>query len=178
MTDSIHLTTYHDAVIDWLKTNVDWLQTVQYYPEVQTELPAPCAFFAVEEWDLSEEQPMNGMLAVDLNCKIMVVFGLLNEDYQIEVRNAAMAICSAINEQRFGLPIEPLVLQGAEPDSFQPELDDYAVWSIRYIQTIEVGTDVYKPEGITPSTVFVGYAPDIGAKNEDKYEQVVPDEGV
>lgn len=174
MSDGIHLTDYHDAVIDWVTQNVDWLQSVQYYPEMQTELPAPCAFFGVEDWEMSESQPMNGMLAVDLNCKLMVVFGVIDPAYQLEVRNAAMALCIKLQDQRFGLPIEPVVLQGAEPDNFQPELDDYAVWSIRFLQTIEVGEDFYKPEGIIPSTVMVGYSPDIGEKNEDKYEKVVP----
>lgn len=174
MSDGIHLTDYHEAVISWIEQNIDWLQTVQYYPEVQTELPAPCAFFSVEDWDMSESQPMNGMLSVDLNCKLMVVFGLIHADYQLEVRNAAMAICAAINEQRFGLAIEPLVLQGAEPYNFQPELDDYAVWSIRFMQTVDIGVDVYKPDGIIPSTVMVGYAPKIGAAHEEEYEQVVP----
>lgn len=175
MSDGIHLTEYHDNVVQWLKDNISWLQSVSYYPETETALTAPCAFFGVQDWEINEEQPMNGQLSVSLNCELLVVFGMDDPAYQLEVRNAAMALCLKLNEQRFGLPVDALVLTSAEPDAFNPELDDYAVWSISFNQTIEVGEDTFKPEGLRPTDVKVGYSPDIGAGNPDKYEQVVSD---
>lgn len=176
MSDGIHLTDYHNKVTQWLADNLPWLKSVESYPETQTALVTPCAFFAVMDWERSEYQPMNGQMAVTLNCEILAVLGMADAQYQLEVRNAAMAIGLKVEEARFGMPIEPAVFVSAEPDAFNPELDDYAVWSIRFNQDVEVGEDVFKPEGLTPSTVKVGFSPDIGNANEDKYEQVVPDE--
>ncbi|MFA0194475.1 hypothetical protein AB4501_26305 [Vibrio sp. 10N.222.55.E8] len=176
MSDGIHLTDYHQAVKQWLADNLPWLNSVDFYPETQTALKAPCAFFGVMDWERSETQPMNGQLAVTLNCEILAVLGMAEAQYQLEIRNAAMAIGLKVEESRFGMAIEPAVFVSAEPDAFNPELDEYAVWSIRFNQDVEVGEDAFKPEGLTPTMVKVGYSPDIGQVNSDKYEQVVPDE--
>lgn len=176
MSDGIHLTDYHQAVKKWLADNLPWLNSVDFYPETQTALKAPCAFFGVMDWERSETQPMNGQLAVTLNCEILAVLGMAEAQYQLEIRNAAMAIGLKVEECRFGMAIEPAVFVSAEPDAFNPELDEYAVWSIRFNQDVEVGDDAFKPEGLTPTMVKVGYSPDIGQANSDKYEQVVPDE--
>lgn len=176
MSDGIHLTDYHQAVKQWLADNLPWLNSVDFYPETKTSLKAPCAFFGVMDWERSETQPMNGQLAVTLNCEILAVLGMAEAQYQLEIRNAAMAIGLKVEESRFGMAIEPAVFVSAEPDAFNPELDEYAVWSIRFNQDVEVGEDAFKPEGLTPTMVKVGYSPDIGQTNSDKYEQVVPDE--
>ncbi|KDM92895.1 hypothetical protein [Photobacterium galatheae] len=176
MSDGIHLNDYHQAVKTWLSENLSWLKTIEHYPETQTALKTPCVFFGVMDWERSDNQPMNGQLAVTLNCEILAVLGMADAQYQLEVRNAAMAIGLAIEQSRFGLPVDPAVFVSAEPDGFNPELDEYAVWSIRFNQDVEIGQDVYQPEGLTPHTVHVGYSPDIGPANTDKYEQVVGDE--
>ena len=176
MSDGIHLTEYHDKVTQWLIDNLPWLKSVECYPETQTAFVTPCAFVAVMDWERAENQPMNGQLAVTLNCEILAVLGMADAQYQLEVRNAAMAIGLKVEQARFGMPIEPAVFVSAEPDAFNPELDDYAVWAIRFNQDVEVGVDAFTPEGLTPSTIKVGFSPEIGQANEDKYVQVVPDE--
>ncbi|WP_273859429.1 hypothetical protein [Photobacterium sp. GSS17] len=176
MSDGIHLTNYHDKVRQWLAEQLEWVESVDYYPETKTQLSTPCLFFAVMNWDRADDQPMNGQLAVTLNCEILAVLGMADEQLQLEVRNAAMAIGLKVEGARFGLPVEPAVFISAEPDGFNPELDDYAVWSIRFSQNVEVGEDAFKPEGLTPAMVRVGVAPEIGAAHEADYVQVVPNE--
>ncbi len=172
MSDGIHLTHYHQSVIEWLKENISWLRLVDSYPEVQTALQVPCAFFAVLDWERSDRQRMNGQLTVTLSCELLAVLGIADEKYQLEVRNAAMALAIAIEESRFGLPVEPAVFISAEPDAFNPELDDYAVWSIRFSQDVDIGMDQFDFSGVTPSVVKVGYSPAVGSSNENEYEQV------
>lgn len=176
MSDGIHLTEYHDKVRQWLVDNLPWLASVEYYPETRTSMVTPCAFFGVMDWERAENQPMNGQLAVTLSCEVLAVLGMADAKYQLEVRNAAMAIGLKLEGARFGLPVEPAVFISAEPDGFNPELDDYAVWSIRFSQNVEVGEDAFKPEGLTPAMVRVGVAPKIGAAHEADYVQVVPNE--
>ena len=172
MGDGIHLTDFHAAVTDYLRDNVEWLQHVDYYPEIKTEVPAPCAFFSVADWELAGEQSMNGQLSVVLNCELLVVFGIAETSYQLDVRNAAMALCLKIRDNRWGLPVDPAVLSSAAPDAFNPELDSYAVWRIEWRQQIDVGVDQFAGAGVLPSKVLVGYSPDTGLGNEDKYHDV------
>lgn len=175
MSDGIHLTDYHDKVTQWLAENLPWLASVDYYPETATALTTPCAFFSVRDWERAERQPMNGQLGVTLSCEILAVLGMADARYQLEVRNAAMAIGLKVEGARFGLRVEPAVFVSAEPDAFEPELDEYAVWSIRFNQNVEVGANAFYPEGLTPTKIKVGYSPNLGSADEDKYEQVVSD---
>lgn len=174
MADTLQLTDYHTAVEQYLKEKLTWLNSVTSYPETETALTTPCAFFQVMDWDKADKQPMNGQLGVVLKCQLIAVLGVDDPAHQLEIRQAAMAVSMAVDGARFGLPVDPAVLVSAQPDAFNPELDAYAAWSIEFNHRIDVGVDEYKPEGLTPTVVRVGYSPDIGDDNADKYEQVVP----
>jgi len=167
----IHLDDFHDAVVASLES-IGWLNSVEAYPEHQTELVGPCAFFSVIDWEFAEEQPMNGQIAVDLSCELLVVFGRDDSGYQKSIRNAAMAICAKVHGNRWGLQVEPAVLKGASPDGFTPELDAYAVWRIEWQQRAEIGIDQYHDDGsgFVPTTIMVSQSPHIGAGNEGHYE--------
>ena len=177
MTEAIHLTPYHENVKQWLTEQLPWITSIDYYPShSDSERVTPCAFVTVMDWQRAKSQPMNGRLAVTLHGEILVVFATTEPQHQLAVRDAAMAIGFIVEGARFGMPIEPAVVTGAQPNAEIPELDGYAVWSVRFIQDIEVGTDAFAPGTVTPSIINVGYSPDIGKANEEKYEQVVFDE--
>ncbi|MCL1124159.1 hypothetical protein [Shewanella surugensis] len=176
MSNGIHLTAYHDAIKSWLTAELDWLQLVDVYPETATKLKTPCAFFSVLNFERADDQCMNGQLTVTLNCEILAVLGMVDEQYQLLVRRTAMAIALKVENSRFGLPIEPAVFISAEPDEFSPELNDYAVWSIRFNQDIDVGDDMFDVQNLLPHTLNVGITPEVGADHVDDYRQVIPDE--
>ncbi len=173
---SIHLTKYHDEVQSFIMNEMAWLQSFTAYPEVATELKTPCAFFQIEDFEISDVQKMNGTLSVDLSCEIIVVLGINNPFNQVEVRNAALALAIKVQGCRFGLPCVGAKFISASPDSLNEELDGYAAWSIKYSHQIEAGDDKYEPnfENITPHTVYVGFCPEIGRVHQDDYEQIVP----
>ncbi|MGB2080041.1 MAG: hypothetical protein ACPHV3_09650 [Vibrio sp.] len=170
--NKITLTDYHDAVVTWIKDNASWLQSVDYYPETRTELATPCAFFSVEDWEKSEKQRANGQLSLDVRCELILVFGMLEPEYQRAIRNAAMALSLLIDDARFGLTIPGAVLESASPDAFDPELDGYAVWSIRWLQRLDIGDIEISADEFKPSKILVGLSPDIGLGHEQDYEEL------
>lgn len=170
---NVTLAEYHSAVLDYLTTQVDWLTCVEHYPETETELATPCAFFSVLDWDKSDNQKGNGQLTLNVNCELLVVYGFSDPDYQVKVRDASMMLSLLIDECRFGLEIRPAVLTSAEPDSFNPELDGYAVWSIRWVQPLTIGQVEISAQTFTPGTVMVGYYPDVGPDKHSDYEVVL-----
>lgn len=175
--EGIHLDDLHDAVVAELG-EVPWLESVTAYPEKAEDLVCPCAFFSVADWDFPDAQPMNGQVAVELNCELLVAFGRAEDAYQRDVRNAAMALCAKIYQNRWGLQVGDAVLKSAGPDGFSPELDEYSVWRIEWVQPVDVGKDKFADDGVVPSEVRVSFAPDVGAGQEDKYAAVVePDSG-
>lgn len=173
---SIHLTDYHDAVKKHILEKTKWLRSFTEYPETSTALQTPCAFFQIEDFERAETQRMNGTLAVDLSCEIIVVLGIDDPSNQLEVRNAAMSLAMQVDGSRFGLACDEARFVSAAPDALHEELDGYAAWSIRFSHRIEVGKDEYKPDfdDVIPHTVHVGFAPEIGAGHEEEYEQIIP----
>lgn len=170
---SIHLDDYHAAVTEHISTELPWLKSVTDYPERARKLSTPCAFFGVVDWDRSEDQRMTGELSVDLKCQLLIVFGQSGKVSSRSVRNAAMAAALKIDEQRFGLEVEPAQFVSAEPWAFDPEFDQYVVWAVNFVHQVEVGVDQFDlvPDFL-PETVSVGQYPAVGADNIDDYEQV------
>ncbi|WP_417536829.1 hypothetical protein [Methylophaga sp.] len=176
MSDGIYLTDYHNKVESYLSSNVPWLCSVKSYAELKGRIKTPCAFFAVNGWEKADSQQQNGQLSVDLDCVVLVVFGESGNDTQTAIRNAAMALSYKIDDCRFGMPVDPAVFISAEPDGFNPDLNGYEAWAIRYSHQIDVGEDEFSGDGITPSTVRVGYTTPSGSDREpDEYEEVISD---
>jgi hypothetical protein len=167
---------YHLAVVGWLTKHIKWLNHVAYYPEINTQLVTPAAYFSVIDWGANERQPMDGGIGVDLNCNITVAVPLSEIDYQLIVRNAAMALSIAVNNNRFGLEIEPATFINSEPETLSPELDDYALWGVRFTQPFVFGDPTcFLAPDIIAKTVMSSQAPDIGTDHEDDYIQIYPD---
>lgn len=172
---SVHLDSYHAAVSDHIAAELPWLKSVDDYPEQFEKLSTPCAFFGVVDWDRAEDQRMTGELSVVLSCQLLVVFGQAGQVSSKAVRNAAMAMSVKIDEQRFGLEVDPAQFVSAAPWAFDPDLDQYVVWAVNFVHQIEVGEDQFDlvPDFL-PSQVNVGQVPKNGADNLDEYEQVAP----
>lgn len=171
---SFTLTEYHDAVIDWLTSDesfTDWLVDAQYYPEISESPTEASAYFGVTDWELTNPQKGTGEITMDLNCQLLVVFPETTTDLQLTIREAVMEICLGLDSQRFGLEIKPPLLTSAEPDTFNTELDDCEVWSIRWIQEIEMTSvnDSLEADLFEPTTVYAGLSPEVGSDYEQSY---------
>ena len=140
---SIQLDDHAQAVIDHLTQNLPWLTSITEYPDEFGAIDTPCAFFGVLDWDRSKEQRMTGELTVDLNCQLLVVFGQQGTVSHKKVRDAAMAASLHIDNQRFGLDAEPARFTSAQPFAFDPDLEQYVVWSVDFKQEIDIGIDQF-----------------------------------
>jgi hypothetical protein len=146
MSKGIHLTDYHEAVRLWLKSHVPWLKSVEYYPEITETLETPCAFIAVMGWEPEPNQPGNGQLSVKMHCEILVAVGVKEDTHQLDARNAAMFLSVVLQNTNFGLKAMPVNVLSANPDALEPELDDYAVWAIKYVQNVTIGLPTLEPD--------------------------------
>ncbi|PNH90840.1 hypothetical protein C1M56_00890 [Vibrio diazotrophicus] len=174
---SITLTQYHDAVKSWLENNeyLDWLVDIAPYPRLEQPPTDNSAYFGVTNWEKSEQQKGTGEVSMDLSCQLLVVFPQGTPDIQLMIREAVMSLCLELENQRFGLQAKALQLISAEPDAFNPELDECAVWSVRWVHQIDIGSvssdlidEVFNPFG----KAMVGYSPEIGTDHEPDYETV------
>ncbi|NOI20825.1 hypothetical protein F0223_21615 [Vibrio coralliilyticus] len=180
MSQSITLDEYHDAVVNWFKSNekLTWIKTVAAYPELEAGFQTPAIFFGIPNWSKAESQKTNGQKTYELDCQVLLVMDMSREAVQKEIRNAAMLLNYELDDQRFGLKTKGSQVTSSEEDAFNPELDDYVVWSVRYTHEVEVGAI----EGALLAEIFdltarrmVGYTPNVGNAHKDDYEQVYPE---
>lgn len=167
---NITLAEYQSAVLHYLSTNVAWLTFIGHPPDIGSELATPCAFFSVLSWEKSDRQKGNGQLTLDVSCEVLVVYGLNDPDAQIKVGDAALTLSQWIDECRFELEIHPATLIRAEADTSNPDLEGYAVWSVRWRQPLTSGQTEISAETVTPEIVMVGYEPKTGAEHISDYE--------
>ncbi|MFM2476363.1 hypothetical protein [Celerinatantimonas sp. MCCC 1A17872] len=166
---------YCDTLASYLTEQCSWLQSAGDYPEKTDPLATPCAFINIDGWDVPDDGEHNGQTSVSLDVQILVVIGLESEVYQRTVRNAAAAVTSVISDSLLNMNFRPAQFTSAQPYAFDPELDEYAVWEVRYKHTVDFGQSLFAFDGITPTTVLVGLSPDIGSGHQDDYQQVIPE---
>lgn len=179
---TITLTQYHDSVTSWLKENeyLEWLVNVAAYPELKKPPTENSAYFGVTNWEKAEQQKGTGEVTMVLSCQLLVIFPSSTPDVQLTIREAVMSLCLELENQRFGLQTKALELISAEPDAFNPELDECEVWSVRWLHQIDIGSvepSLIAAPFITGGVSKVGYSPKIGAAHEADYETIYDETG-
>ena len=186
---SMNLTDYHAAIKTWLETNeklAKYFKSISCYPEAATKLASPCLFFSVDDFEPNDVQPQSGEKEWVLNLTFYVGINVLDNqlgpeigasDYQILLRDLAMAVSNEVHQSRFGImgTVKPATVSSVQPDGFDVELEEYELWSVSATQPFITGSlngaleaEVYIPSG----KIMVGYSPDIGEGNEPKYDAV------
>ena len=114
-------------------------------------------------------------LAVTLRWELRVVCSKKGGKSELEVRELSAYVASVINGNRFGLQVKGAQFVAAGEDQFSPELVDLIPWLVEFEQSVAFGVSCFSDEFLTPDTVFVSRAPDIGLDNIEKYERVTED---
>lgn len=91
-----------------------------------------------------------------------------------EVKKAAIAFATWINLRRFkGVFADPCTVIACEPDEFTPNVERFRAWRVEWIIPAFFGESVWNDNGAkTPAHVFLGLAPDIGAKHIADYVEI------
>ncbi|WP_125782847.1 hypothetical protein [Pseudoalteromonas rubra] len=144
----VHLDDYHAQVSANLAAEFDWLKSVECYPAIDNKVNAPIAFLSVSAWEKHADQPANGQLRVTLQCEVTLLIDFSMENAEMLVRNAAMAIGLHLDSNAMAIGgARPAQFLHAMPEGRYPELDEYAVWTVFYQQSVLVGDDAFS-EGV------------------------------
>lgn len=180
----ISLDALHDAIVAAVAAAFPSLQTVEFYRPDRKAMRLPGCLLEIEEFDGAPDlDPGTGQLAMMARFQARFVLGFKTPGVQLEARKLATAFAAWLHKlsrwpdpARPGkkLPTGPAEIIGAYPDSFSPELDEYEVWRVEWQQAIHLGESEWKYDGVVPTTVFVGIAPETGLPNIDKYRQLIP----
>lgn len=163
----------HTAMISVLQTGIPGIRDVRTYGSTQS-LKVPACVVHLESIEPAPE-PDDGSGRMPLSCRweIFAVLASNTPNVELKVREMAAVVAQFLQGQRFSVG-SPMQFVLAEPDEFGPEFSGGTCWRVEFEQTIYLGESEWTAEGVVPSTVMVGNAPDIGEGNAEKYEEVKP----
>lgn len=172
----------HDAIVDAIKLQFPDLQTVEFYSDQRTDaIPKPACLLELSEMDAAPDlDPGTEQIALDCRFEARFVIGFRTVKAKLEVRKLAGAFAAWLRKEnhRWGLPVAPAQVIGCYQDDFSPDLDQYECWRVEWRQVIHLGESVWndEPGAEVPTTVYVGFEPDVGPAHIDDYVQLTPEE--
>lgn len=170
----IDLGDLHAAIVARIAAEFPAWQTVEAYRQDRKSLPVPACTIELAEMEAADDlDPMTGQLAMLTRWEARIVIGFRQAgNPALEIRKMAAALAAYVHGQRWGLPVGAANVQGAWPDDYAPELEQYECWRVEWTQVVHLGKSAFADDGVVPSVLHYSWAPDIGAAHEQDYERL------
>lgn len=173
----VDLDALHDAIEADIQAQFPGLQTVEFYrTDERRSLTVPAVLLDLTEFEAQpESDPGTEQLSVVARFEAEIIMGFRTPNVKREIRNFAAAFAAWMRLRRFtreNVRTGPAQVIGCYPDDFNPELDQYEVWRVEWLQELHLGDTVWTNEGVVPTRIMVGYSPDVGTGNEAEYTEI------
>lgn len=161
----------HDALLARLRDAMPGC-TVAAYPRWDARIPLPVAALSLEDMERLDEQVGDGRTAIDCRFALRIIAAPEQENAHLLIRVLAANVLHALDRTFRPLPGHAghVRVARASDGDFVPELEGYLVWTVEF--AIELHTGQIEPPGTTPSELWLGFAPRIGAAHVDDYVPV------
>lgn len=161
----------HDALLDRLRLAMPGV-TVVAYPRWDDRIPLPVAALALEDMERVDEQIGDGRTALDCRFAVRIIAAPEQASAHLLIRVLAANVLHALDRTFRPLPGHSghIRVARASDGDFVPELEGYLVWTVEFAVEVHVGQAV--PPGTTPSELWLGFAPRIGAAHEPDYDRI------
>jgi hypothetical protein len=181
----VSLDDLHAAIVADVHAAFPALATVQFYREEDDRTPLrsdqlPACLLQVSEFEGDNDNDGGTeQLTVQMRFDARLVIGFKTSDAKLSIRKLAASFAAWLRKRRFvdphnparKLPTGAAVVIGGYPDDFSPELDQYEVWRVEWMQTVDLGSTVWTP-GIAPTGVLASFAPNIGLAHVADYKPI------
>lgn len=151
MASEIDFQAFLTAVTTKIQTEFPTLQTVtsQIGGAVPTALPA--LLLSVDRFDFPEDHtPFTGQLAADLTLTARLIWGEKSVSSALEATQLSADLISFIQEQRWGLELEPAQALEITLATESPLSSSHEVRDIRFTQLLWLGANLYAQDPSTP----------------------------
>ncbi len=166
----------HDAILAHLEARFGerLVHVGPYAPDPSEALTTPAALFEIEGWD-EDDDDGTGRLCLRLRCAVHCILSLRTPNVAREVR----AFAAEVHALFAAGPIPGLEgvagrieAAGCVPGEFRPGQDGYEDMVVAFELPVVLGGSVWEGEGVVPTRVFAGVAPEIGPPHIDDYEEI------
>jgi hypothetical protein len=166
-----------DAMVATIQAAFPALQTVEFDREEtnRAELPVPACLLEWGDLDgFADPDPGTEQQAMTARFEARFVVGFRTPQAKLETRKLALAFAAFLRRQSRwpGAVTGPAMVMGCHRDDFHAELDQFEVWRVEWSHVVHLGASVWTGEGVTPTRIYLGSAPDVGVGNEASYVQV------
>lgn len=176
----IDIAKLYAAIVADIKAQYPQLVTVEFDRDERAEFEVPACLLELTEWEPHDLDPGTEQQAVMARFEARIIMGFKTPKVKLEMRKLAAAMTAWIRTRRWSnpdvpgkkLPTGAAEFMGAAPDSFNPELDKFEVWSIEWQQVLHFGESVWNDEGTAPTDVLVSFSPDVGLDHGDTYTEI------
>lgn len=185
MADPIDIEAVHSAILDGFRAAFPSFQTVDDYGIVTVKrgngrerLNTPAALLSMEGMEPHADgaESGDGRVCVTLRWELRLVLDKRQAGHERDARRLAADVAVWLQGNRFGLKTSPAEFRAAGPDQFGAEIIHLAPWLVEFDLPCMLGASVWEEGDAAPSHVFVGYEPETGPENVEKYTEVTGDE--
>lgn len=142
---------------------------------VGTNPPRAYCLFDLTEMDVADFDPGTEQQAVTAKFDAEIIVRSLQVDARLLVRQLAGSYAAFLRRQlRWpGVLNGPIKLTGCYKDDFAPELDQFEVWRVEWMQDVWLG-DVSEPAVAIPTQPLLSFVPLVGPAHPDEYIPLIP----
>ena len=150
------------------------LQRVKFDEPDRDNLPTPCCMLDCDQMDSGAMDPGTEQAAMTARFAARFIIGFRTPKAKLEAAKMAGAFAAFLRKQLRWPPAKSGAVDAIScyRDEFDPRLDQFEVWCVEWTHVLHFGQSVWEADGITPSQVFLGFVPEVGAGNEPKYIEI------
>lgn len=168
MAQQINLTALHEAIKTGLSTALTGVN-VDYYDRPGEKLVVPAVRFELEQITAANPSDTGTeQLEVELTFSAECVC-TYKQGGKLAVRLLSAQVAKLVDGNRWGLPVSAGQFASAAPESFSEE---YETWRVQWAHTALLGASIWDGNGILPTEIWLGFAPEIGPDHVADYVQV------
>lgn len=168
---AITLDQLYSAICAGIRSVLPSAVLVDLWPELKRRITLPAVLIELNELEPGED-PYTGETAIIGRFQARIVVDPIMLKSHALCSGMAAALVVALREQRWGLPISPAEFVQAAEDFTKPELDSYRVWMIEWRHEFHMGEIDWPFEDSSGLSFYLGFDPETGPGNEDKYWQL------
>lgn len=170
----VSMQSLHSQIAAQIKAAIPAFELVEFFRENEGEdLPTPACLLEYGEFETAEGQDHGtGQYPARLRfeARILIPNG---KGAALEARKASLKLAAFLHLRRWnGIQSDEARVLGGMPDDLSDHKEAFQVWVVEWVQTFFIGANIHKDSGDAPDTVFLGFAPRIGAAHEQDYFEI------
>ncbi len=176
----ITLQSFHQAILDKMSAKYPVCRTVDaYWPYDRPEagegwkVKTPALLLDIESLGMGDDCG-DGRLGIDCDIALHCLLSVQTPNVDVEIRAFAAAVMQAVYYNRWGLAADLTTPDNlaAMPSEIVKPKGGFEAWSVIWSQTLYPGEGIWDGEGVIPTEIWLGFAPEIGEGHEPDYRPV------